>query len=146
MDTGRGFGRVLVAVYAVLAIAATARGTWQLIDKGHEAPLAYALSLLAGIIYVVATVALARGGAWRGVAWLAVSIELVGVIAVGIATVVSAGSFPAKTVWSHFGQGYGYVPLVLPFVGLWWLWHTRRPTHPLPDQPVGTSTSEGAHP
>jgi len=29
-------------------------------------------------------------------------------------------------VWSGFGQGYGYVPLVLPFLGLLWLWRTGR--------------------
>jgi len=28
-------------------------------------------------------------------------------------------------VWSVYGRGYAFVPLVLPFVGLWWLWHTR---------------------
>jgi hypothetical protein len=31
-------------------------------------------------------------------------------------------------VWSGFGAGYGYVPLVLPFLGLWWLWHGRQVT------------------
>jgi hypothetical protein len=124
-STGRGFGRILVAVYAILAIAATARGAWQLIDHGHEAPLAYSLSLLAGIIYIVATVALAMGsGVWRRVAWGAVVFEAVGVLAVGISTLVSSDAFPDKTVWSNFGQGYGYIPLVLPFVGIFWLWKT----------------------
>ena len=32
-----------------------------------------------------------------------------------------AGAFPDKTVWSHFGSGYGFVPLVLPVLGLLWL-------------------------
>ena len=31
-----------------------------------------------------------------------------------------------STVWSNFGSGYGYVPLILPFVGLWWLLASRR--------------------
>ncbi|WP_029069823.1 hypothetical protein [Jonesia quinghaiensis] len=126
--TGRGFGRVVVTIYAILAVAATARALWQLIDHGHQAPLPYALSLLAGVVYIVATVALARSGpVARRVAWVAVLFELVGVIAVGIATVAVPGSFPDQTVWSGFGQGYGYVPLVLPFVGIWWLRRTRAP-------------------
>ena len=25
------------------------------------------------------------------------------------------------TVWSGYGYGYFWVPLILPFVGLWWL-------------------------
>lgn len=123
--TRAGFGRVLVAVYGILALAATGRASYELATKFSEAPLAYLLSLLAAVVYVLATVALWRGGPWRGVAWVSCSVELVGVLAVGIASLADADAFPASTVWSGFGSGYGYIPLVLPFVGLWWLWHTR---------------------
>ena len=34
-------------------------------------------------------------------------------------------AFPPATVWTGFGSGYGFVPLVLPFAGLWRLRHTR---------------------
>ncbi|WP_435300259.1 hypothetical protein [Timonella sp. A28] len=126
-NSGRGFGRLLVAVYAILAIAATARGSWQLLDHGSEAPLAYSLSLLAGIIYVIATFALAIGTPpWRKVAWAAVLFEAVGVVGVGLSSLAVQGWFPDKTVWSQFGQGYGYIPLILPFVGMLWLWRTRH--------------------
>lgn len=133
--TGSGFGRVLVAVYGIFAISATARASVQLLRDWHEAPLAYALSALAAVVYLVATVALARGtSAWRRVAWAAVGVELVGVLAVGTLSLLDAAAFPEATVWSGFGQGYGYVPLVLPFVGLWWLWRTR-PAPDVPDDP-----------
>ncbi len=124
--TNGGFGRVLVAVYGIFALAATARAGVQLLRDWHEAPLAYALSALAAAVYVVATIALARGGrVARRVAWLAVGVELVGVLTVGAFSLADPEAFPRATVWSGFGQGYGYVPLVLPFVGLWWLWRTR---------------------
>lgn len=122
--TGSGPGRLLVAVYGILALAATARGIYQVATKLDEAPVAYLLSLAAGLVYVVATVALAKD--WRTVAWWAVSIELVGVLTVGTLSLVDVGEFPDETVWSAFGQGYGYVPLVLPFLGLLWLWRTGR--------------------
>lgn len=126
--TGSGFGRLLVAVYGVLALAATARGLYQVTTKLAEAPLAYVLSLFAGLVYVVATIALARG--WRRVAWVAVGIETLGVLVVGTLSVVDVGDFPDETVWSGFGRGYGLVPLVLPFVGLAWLWRTRGARRP----------------
>ncbi|PFG32895.1 hypothetical protein ATL42_0747 [Sanguibacter antarcticus] len=127
--TGSGFGRLLVLVYGTLAVAATARATYQLASHGGDAPLAYGLSLAAGVVYVVATLALARGTArWRQVAWAACSIELVGVLSVGVATLVDDAAFPDATVWSSFGSGYGYVPLVLPVIGLVWLWRTREPS------------------
>lgn len=127
--TSSGFGRLLVLVYGILAVAATARGAYQLVAHGDDAPLAYTLSLAAGVVYVVATLALARGtGRWRQVAWVACSIELVGVLSVGVATLVDEAAFPDATVWSSFGSGYGYVPLVLPVVGLVWLWRTRTPS------------------
>ena len=43
----------------------------------------------------------------------------------GLLSVVSPELFPKASVWSHFGAGYGYVPLVLPIIGLIWLWRTR---------------------
>lgn len=126
-STGAGFGRVLVTVYGILAFAALGRSSYELVTKFSEAPVAYALSALAALVYVVATVALALGAApaWRRVAWVAVGVEAVGVLAVGTASLASRDVFGESTVWSLYGQGYGYVPLVLPFVGLWWLWHTR---------------------
>lgn len=124
-DTGSGPGRLVVAVYAVLAIAATARSAVQVLRDFDEAPLAYTLSAVAAVVYVVATVALARGGRWRPVAWAAVGVELLGVLAVGALSVTRPELFPDATVWSGFGQGYGYVPAVLPLIGLAWLWRTR---------------------
>jgi hypothetical protein len=124
--TGTGFGRLLVAVYGVLALAAVARSAYQLTQKLAEAPLAYSLSAFAAVVYVVATVALARGvGAWRTVAWSAVVVEAVGVLVVGTDSLLHPQAYPDETVWSVYGQGYGFVPLVLPFVGIWWLWRTR---------------------
>lgn len=128
-STSTGFGRALVAVYAVFALATTARSVYQLVAKADEAPVAYGLSAVAGVVYVVATVAL--GTDRRRVAAAAVGFELVGVLTVGVLTIVDGELFPDATVWSDFGAGYGYVPLVLPFVGLWWLWRTR------PEQPTG---------
>jgi cytochrome bd-type quinol oxidase subunit 2 len=129
--TGRGFGRVLVAVYGIFALSATARSAYQIGTKFHEAPLAYLLSALAAVVYIVATVSLARGDARsRLVATVAISIELVGVLVVGAASVAFPDAFPDAAVWSGFGSGYGFVPVVLPLVGLWWLYRTRpvKPT------------------
>ena len=124
--TRDGFGRLLILIYGIFALAATARATVQLIRDWHEAPLAYVLSAVAAVLYIVATVALAlNSGTARLVAWSAVLIELVGVLTVGIISFVQPQLFPQATVWSHLGQGYGYVPLLLPILGLWWLWHTR---------------------
>lgn len=117
-----GPGRILVFVYGVFAVAATGRSAVQLGLHADRAPLAYSLSLLAAIVYLLATTCLLLGGyrAWR-VAVAACSVELVGVLVVGTLSYVVTDWFPDKTVWSHFGQGYGYFPLVLPFFGLWWL-------------------------
>ncbi|MDM8084252.1 hypothetical protein QUV83_05700 [Cellulomonas cellasea] len=125
-STSSGPGRALVAVYGVFALAATARAGFQIATKLDEAPLAYLLSGLSAVVYVVATLALAKGTPTaRRVAWAAVVVELVGVLAVGALSLLDAGDFPDETVWSGFGAGYGFVPLVLPFLGVAWLWHTR---------------------
>ena len=123
-DTAHGFGRMLVAVYAVFALAATARSVYQLATDFDAAPVAYLLSAVAGVVYVLATIALARSS--RRLALATIGFELVGVLVVGLLSVLDAELFPDDSVWSGFGAGYGYVPLVLPFVGLWWLRRTAR--------------------
>jgi hypothetical protein len=115
---------VLVAVYGVFALAAGARAAVQLATRFSEAPVAYLLSALAAVVYLVATVALARGG--RRTALTAISVELAGVLVVGTLSLADPAAFPDETVWSAFGRGYLFIPLVLPVVGLLWLRRTAR--------------------
>jgi len=121
-----GPGRVLIAIYGTFAVAATARAAYQLSTRFSEAPVAYLLSGFAGLVYVLATVALVRvGRAWWTVAVTAVSVELLGVLVVGTLSVLDRQAFPDETVWSGFGRGYGFIPLALPVLGLIWLRTTR---------------------
>ena len=121
-----GPGRLLIAVYGIFALAATSRAVVQIATKWHEAPLAYALSAFSAVVYIVATVALASSRPQaRTVALVAVSIELIGVLLIGTFSVVAPGDFRHPTVWSLYGIGYGFVPLILPMIGLWWLRRTR---------------------
>lgn len=124
----KGIGRVLVIVYAVMALAATGRSFYQIVAKFDEAPLAYTLSAVAAGVYVVATLALVFAGrrGWYLVAWIAICFELVGVLVVGTLSFVHPELFAHDSVWSWFGRGYVFIPLVLPFLGLWWL-VTHRP-------------------
>jgi hypothetical protein len=122
-----GPGRLLIAVYAVFAISATARAGYQILTKFSEAPLAYLLSAFAALVYVVATVSLAKPGrTWFRVSVAAVLVELVGVVVVGALSIFDAVQFPHETVWSLFGRGYAFIPLILPVLGLVWLYR-RRP-------------------
>ena len=117
-----GPGRVLVGLYGLFALSAGARAGVQIATKFHHAPLAYLLSAVSAVIYLVAMIGLIRGGRrGRLVAIVCISIELVGVVAVGTLTLVDSRAFPDATVWSDFGRGYGFVPLVLPVLGLIWL-------------------------
>jgi len=123
----RGIGVVLVAVYGILALAATGRSVVQITTKFDEAPLAYVLSALAAVVYILATVSLvATGPVWRRIAWITISFELVGVLVVGALSLLDPQLFPHDTVWSVFGRGYVFIPLVLPILGLWWLAKHRR--------------------
>ena len=121
-----GPGVVLVVVYGLLALAATGRSVLQILSDYDQAPLAYTLSAVAAAVYILATWCLARGGKWVRVGTWACTIEFVGVLVVGAASYLFPDAFPDKTVWSHFGQGYGFVPLVLPVLGLLWFRKVER--------------------
>ncbi|MEV4687844.1 hypothetical protein MRBLWH3_001972 [Microbacterium sp. LWH3-1.2] len=118
-----GVGRVLVIVYAIMALGATGRSFVQIVERFDEAPVAYTLSALSAVVYIVATLALVFAGrrGWYAVAWVAIVFELVGVLVIGTLSLVMPELFAHPTVWSWFGRGYLFVPLVLPFLGIWWL-------------------------
>ena len=121
-STRTGPGRLLVAVYALFALSASARAGVQIATKFSHAPVAYLLSAFAGLVYIVATVTLTAGSPRaRRIAVVSCSVELAGVLVVGTWSLVDRATFPDATVWSGYGSGYGFVPLVLPVFGLLWL-------------------------
>lgn len=120
---GTGPGRALVAVYGLFALAAGARAAVQIATRFAEAPVAYTLSAFAAAVYLLLTVALIRGA--RRLALAALGVELAGVLIIGTASLIDPAAFPQATVWSAYGKGYLFIPLVLPFVGLYWLLRRR---------------------
>ncbi len=116
---GAGPGRVLLVVYAVFVIAAAGRSSFQIATEFDRAPLAYLLSAVAAGCYLTACYALLADRA--GLTRLSCTVELGGVLAIGTWSYLVPSSFPDSTVWSHYGQGYGYLPLLLPVAGLAWL-------------------------
>jgi hypothetical protein len=120
-----GPGRLLVGVYGLFALAAGSRAGVQIATRFHEAPVAYLLSAFAAAVYILATVTLSRSGRTsHRVAVISCTIELVGVVTVGTYSLADTAAFPDATVWSSYGSGYGFVPVVLPVLGLLWLRRT----------------------
>ena len=118
--------RILIAFYVIFALAATSRGIVQVATTFSTAPLAYLLSLFSGVVYLAAAVGLISSRVWsRGLAWGACGTELAGVLVIGTASLIDRSAFPHDTVWSRFGSGYGYFPILLPILGLMWLWYSR---------------------
>jgi hypothetical protein len=127
-----GIGRVLIIVYAILAIGATSRAVYQLATIYSSARVPIALSAVSGVVYIVATVALLLPGrTWYRVAWITISFELLGVLVVGTLSLLEPSIFAGSakvsfgTVWSYYGIGYLFIPLVLPVLGMLWL-RSRR--------------------
>jgi hypothetical protein len=121
-----GWGRALAAAYAFMALAAGARSVVQIATEFGAAPLAFSLSAASAAIYLLAAVALRHDGRrWWIAGTAACSVELAGVLAVGAWSLLDPGLFPAATVWSGFGSGYGCFPLALPLLGLLYQWRRR---------------------
>ncbi|MFT4211738.1 MAG: hypothetical protein QM626_07670 [Microbacterium sp.] len=137
-----GIGRVLVVVYAIMALAATGRSFVQIVSEFDAAPLAYTLSAASAVVYVMATLALvfADRPGWYVVAWVAIGFELAGVLTIGTLSIVQPALFQHPTVWSLYGDGYVFVPLVLPVMGLIWLWNHRAARLAEPEPVVSRSS------
>jgi hypothetical protein len=111
-------GRVLIVGYALFVVAAGARSAVQLATHASRAPLAYTLSAVAALVYLIGFALLIRRSAFAR-PWC--RLEFGGVLVVGGLSLVRPDWFPDATVWSRFGEGYAFVPLVLPLLALAWL-------------------------
>ncbi len=121
-----GPGRLFTLIYGVFAVGATSRSVYQLATNASEAPLAYTLSAIAALIYMVALVLLLRWGhpGSREALRIVCLIELAGVLIVGTLSLVAPELFPRTTVWSYYGVGYLLLPALLPVLVLRWLKRT----------------------
>ncbi|MCN9240837.1 hypothetical protein NGF19_08525 [Streptomyces sp. RY43-2] len=125
-----GPGMLLVWLYGVMVVGAVSRSVVQISTQFDKAPLAYSLSAVAGVVYGFITYSLVRGGETaRRAARLCCAAELAGVLIVGTWTLVEPSAFPDATVWSDYGMGYLFIPVLLPLSALYWLRtsHTPRP-------------------
>jgi hypothetical protein len=121
-----GPGILLVWLYGVMVVGAVSRSVYQIATEFDRAPLAYTLSALAGVVYGFITYTLVRGGETaRKAALVCCAAELVGVLAVGTWTLAEPSAFPDATVWSDFGMGYLFIPVLLPLSALYWLRRAR---------------------
>ncbi|MEU9574244.1 hypothetical protein AB0D62_31170 [Streptomyces massasporeus] len=117
-----GPGTLLVWLYGVMVVGAVSRSAYQIATEFDRAPLAYSLSAVAGVVYGFITYTLVRGGETaRKVALACCVAELVGVLTVGTWTLVEPSAFPDATVWSDFGMGYLFIPVLLPVSAIYWL-------------------------
>src|SRR5690349_5244780 len=116
--------RLLPAVYAIFALAAAGRSAVQLSAHASKATVPYALSAVAGLVYIAGFITLWKAPSRPRVRQIATALclmELAGVVGVGLVSVLAPRDFPDDTVWSRFGSGYGFIPIVLPLAALWWL-------------------------
>lgn len=123
-NKGRGVGSLVIAIYGIFSLSASVRAIYQLIRKFDEAPIAYSLSLVSGLVYILATYALVTKK--YSLAKATLYFELFGVSLVGLLSLLAPELFAHPSVWSYFGMGYGFIPLVLPIFGLWWLSRSKN--------------------
>ncbi|MES9524208.1 hypothetical protein [Streptomyces capoamus] len=122
-----GPGMLLVWFYGVMVVGAVSRSAYQIGTEFDRAPLAYVLSAVAGVVYGFITYTLVRGGETaRRAALVCCAAELAGVLLVGTWTLVDRSAFPDSTVWSYYGAGYVFIPVLLPVSAMYWLRKARN--------------------
>jgi hypothetical protein len=115
-------GHILAVSYPILAVSTGFRAVVQLccrpeiIDKFPPA-----MSAVAALCYLAATIGFVYRRRWTW--WL--SLVVLG-LETALTLLVGTWSFiepevVGRTVWRHFGEDYGYFPLIQPVLGLLWL-------------------------
>lgn len=122
----RAAGVILAISYPVLAISTGFRALYQLFFKeGVTNYLAPALTAVAALLYLIATVGFAvqEKWAWR-ISVIALSLEMILVLVVGTLSIFYPEVI-GRTVWRYYGIDYAFFPLIQPFLGLLWLFHPK---------------------
>jgi hypothetical protein len=115
-------GYILAVSYPVLALSTGVRAIYQLCCKpGVTDTFPPAMSAVAALCYLTATLGFVYRRKWTW--WLSL---LVLAFETAMTLIIGGWSYldpvtVGSTVWRHFGEDYGYFPLVQPILGLLWL-------------------------
>lgn len=120
-------GYILGISYPLLALSTGARGLYQLFLRDDLAKLGPALSVLTALLYLVAAIGFfKRTARWWRISVSALALELALVLMVGALSFILPDLI-GSTAWRHFGQDYGFFPLIQPLLGLvYLLWRPTR--------------------
>lgn len=120
----KGTGFVLGISYPVLAISTFFRAAYQLfLKEGVTNYVGPSLTAVASICYMLATFGFFVRQRWAW--WLSATVlgfELFMAVLIGSLSFLYPETI-GSTVWRHFGQDYGFFPLIQPILGLAWLLH-----------------------
>jgi len=121
-------GGILGVSYPLLALSTGARAISRLfLKEGVAITTGPALSAVAATLYLVAAVGFfsRKRWAWR-LSVVTLSIETLLVLVVGALSFIIPEAI-GSTALRHFGQDYGFFPLIQPILGLTWLlWTPTR--------------------
>lgn len=121
-----GGGRVVMAVFWVFAIYFTYTSFVDFVTFSNQPIGPRVLSLIAALGYVLIAAAITHNGRrMRIIGWTALLVELAGVLSTGIIGLGVADIGAIRNTWANFGAGYYYAPLILPVIGLVWIWFTN---------------------
>jgi hypothetical protein len=133
----RGASDVLSFFYGLWSFSALGRSSYEYLFKPNVPTYVPAhLSTFVGVLYIFIIAGLRkRSPRWWWVTLSLLIVELAGVLLVGTIDVIWH-PFPYATVWSKYGIGYFFMPLVLPFAGLAYLLRKEtRTAYGLGDRP-----------
>lgn len=118
-----GLGRVVMVLFWAFGVWTTVMGVIDLLHVG-DGPLGSAIvSVLAGVVYLVAALGITHNGRrMRIIGWAAMVVCAVGPLLVGLLGLGIPELWATRSTWSAFGAHYSFIPLVLPVIGLVWLW------------------------
>ena len=118
-----GLGRVVMVIFWAFGVWTTANAIIDLFHLDDE-PLGPALTaLLAGLVYLLAALGITHNGKrMRILGWTTVTLELIGPLMVGMMSVGISQLSVSRSAWANCGADYYYLPLIIPIIGLIWLW------------------------
>ena len=121
-----GPGRLVMAAFWGIGIWTSSVAVVDLLDHREASWWPHLCALLAGIIYLLAAIALTHNGRrMRILGWACIGTTIMVPILVSISGIGRAYPNGPRTLWAAFGSDFFYLPLLVSVIGAAWMWYSN---------------------
>lgn len=121
-----GLGRLVMVAFWGVGLWLTGAALADLFTHGEGPRGPEILALVAGVVYLLAALALTHNGRrMRIIGWACIGATIAAPILFAVAGVGLPQLAEPRSAWTGFGSDFFYLPLLVSVIGCVWMWYSN---------------------